>query len=172
MFNPSFDCTLKASAFLFLVSFFSASSWLSDSRPSRAEDEVVSTWSRMSYRTTESSNGRTKCTPGYKVPGRVPAVWLTLMPPIPLGTTTMPAARVSGSQAARNAHLAVVQFSCGFSTPAPWVDGRSVDAPSDSDEMPDKEPGAIRRNWRCYWTTWYRFLKAWTEAAISRRHPV
>src|SRR5260370_41265726 len=47
-------------------------------------------------------------TPGYKVPGRVPEVWLTLMPPIPLGTTAMPWARMRGSQAPRTAHLAAV----------------------------------------------------------------
>jgi len=82
------------------------------------------------------------------MPGRVPAVWLTLMPPIPLGTTTMPAARMSGSQAAGNARLAVVQFSCGFSTGRPWVDGPPAGVPSGPDEMPDKEPGAIGRNWR------------------------
>src|SRR5260370_18476912 len=29
-------------------------------------------------------------TPGYKVPGRGPQVWLTLVAPIPLGTTAMP----------------------------------------------------------------------------------
>src|SRR5215471_3685187 len=116
----------------------------------------------MSYSTTESSMGTTKCTPGYNVPGSVPAVWLTLMPPIPLGTTTMPAARMSGSQAAGNAHLAVVQSSCGFSTVAPWVptpprakndacpgagvDGGSAEAPSGPDEIPEGEPGAIGRS--------------------------
>src|SRR6266849_1256063 len=134
--NPSLDWTVNASGFLFL-SFCADSISLTDSDPSLPEEEVVSTWWRMSYRTTESSTGHTRCTPGYKVPGRVPAVWLTLMPPIPLGTTTMPAARVSGSQAARNAHLAVVQFSCGFSAKLPWVDG-PAGAPSSVDTAPDR----------------------------------
>src|SRR5215469_11483978 len=49
-----------------------------------------------------------------RVPGRVPEVWLTLMPSIPLGTTAMPLARMRGSQAPRTVHLAVVQFSCGL----------------------------------------------------------
>src|ERR1051326_5016350 len=146
MLSPSFDCTLKASALLVFDSFFSASSAFRESRPLRAEDEVVSTWSRVSYNTTESSSGQTRCTPGYKVPGRVPTVWLTLMPPIPLGTTTMPAARMSGSQAARNARLAEVQFSCGLSTRAPLVDDRSVGAPSGPDEIPDRERSSTRRN--------------------------
>jgi hypothetical protein len=93
-----------------------------------------------------------------------PAVWLTLMPPIPLGTTTMPPARVSSSQPAGTPHFhpatrqkprvvgdpgAVVQFRCGLSIRAPLVGGGSVDARCpDPDEMPDNEPGAIRRNWR------------------------
>ena len=51
---------------------------------------------------------------GYRVPGRVPEVWLTLMPPIPLGTTAMPLARMSGSQAPGTVHLAVVQFGLRF----------------------------------------------------------
>src|SRR5258707_12549794 len=153
MLRPSRDWTVKASAFLFFASRFSASASLVDSSPSLPED-VVNTWSRMSYSTTESSSGTMKWAPGYNVPGSVPAVWLTLSPPIPLGTTTMPAARMSGSQAAGNAHLAVVQVSCGFSTRAPWVDGGSAEAPSGPDESPDTEPGAICRNWRGYWTTW------------------
>ena len=51
---------------------------------------------------------------GCRVPGRVPEVWLTLMPSIPLGTTALPLARMRGSQAPRTVHLAVVQFSCGL----------------------------------------------------------
>src|SRR4029077_1460594 len=81
---------------------------------------------------------------GIQNAGRLPAVWLTLMSPIPLGTTTMPAERVSGSQAARNAHLAVVQFSCGFFTSAPWVDGVPAGVPSDM----EADEGATWRNWR------------------------
>src|SRR5262245_48831458 len=51
---------------------------------------------------------------GCRVPGRVPEVWLTLLPPIPLGTTAMPLARMRGSQATRTAHSAVVQFGRRF----------------------------------------------------------
>jgi hypothetical protein len=43
-----------------------------------------------------------------------PETWLTLMPPIPLGTTATPLVRMRGSQAPRTAHLAVVQFGCGL----------------------------------------------------------
>jgi hypothetical protein len=51
---------------------------------------------------------------GYRMPGRVPEVWLTLMPPTPQGATAMPLARMRGSQALRTAHLAVVQFGLRF----------------------------------------------------------
>src|ERR1700727_545649 len=50
---------------------------------------------------------------------RVPTVWLTLVPLILLGTTTMPAARMNDNQTAGNAHVAIVQFSCGCSTITP-----------------------------------------------------
>ncbi len=34
-------------------------------------------------------SGVTQWTPGYSVPGRVPEIWLTRTPAIPLGTTAI-----------------------------------------------------------------------------------
>src|SRR5262249_39783045 len=103
---------------------------------------------------------------GYRVPGRVPEVWLTLMPPVPLGTTTMLAARMSGSQATRNALWAVVQIRRGL---AGWF---SATPPSEA-LVGDPGSGAIRvRVWRWYWTTLYRLFSAMAAAHPSRPQPV
>src|SRR5260370_33117741 len=92
--------------------------------------------------------------PGYRVPGRVPEVWLTLMPPISLGTTAMPEARMIGSQAPRNAHLAVVQLSCGLT-------GGFSSTPPREACVGDPGSGAIRsRTWRWRWTTLFKLLRA------------
>ena len=66
--------------------------------PSSSEP-VVKSWSRVSKSSTLSSNGATKCTPGYSVPASVPLVWLTRTPAMPLGTTTMLNASKTGAQA-------------------------------------------------------------------------
>ena len=50
-----------------------------------------------------------KCTPGYSVPGRVPEIWLTRTPAIPLGTTTMLKLTRNGSQAMIASFFAVDQ---------------------------------------------------------------
>src|SRR5258708_31677020 len=73
MFNPSRACTVSNS-FAFLP-------------PSVAA--VRYTCSRVSYSATLSTNGVTRCTPGYSVPGRTPQNWLTRTPAVPSGTTTI-----------------------------------------------------------------------------------
>jgi hypothetical protein len=82
-----------------------------------------------------------------KLPGRVPAVWLTLVLITSPGATTVPTARMSSSQAAGKARLAAVQFSCDFSTRRQWM----VAFPREFLAYPmmcRKGPGAIRRNRR------------------------
>ena len=56
------------------------------------------------------------------------------VPPTSPGTTTMPAAKMSGSQAAGNARLAAVQFGCD-STRRQWIGGGPAGVPSGPDEF-------------------------------------
>src|SRR6476469_6811463 len=69
------------------------------------------------------------------------------VPPTSLGATAMPAAKMSGSQAAGNARLAAVQFGCGprGANGLVAVSREFLPAPM---SLPKKEPGAICRNRR------------------------
>jgi hypothetical protein len=71
------------------------------------------------------------------------------------GHTTMPRAKMSSSQAAGNVRSAAVQFSCDFAR-RQWIGGGPARVPSGPDEKPAREPGAIGRNWRLYWTTLHK----------------
>ena len=71
------------------------------------------------------------------MPERVPAVWLTLCRPLRLGATAMPAAKLSGSQAAGNARLAAVQFGRD-STRRQWMGGGPAGVPSGPDEFAEE----------------------------------
>jgi len=59
------------------------------------------------------------------------------VPPTLLGATTMPAAKMSGSQAAGNARLAAVQFGCD-STSRQWIGGGLAVVPSGRDEFAEE----------------------------------
>jgi hypothetical protein len=59
------------------------------------------------------------------------------VPPASLCTTTMPAAKMSGSQAAGNARLAAVQFGCD-STSRQWMGGGPAGVPSGPDEFAEE----------------------------------
>src|SRR6266849_3836903 len=84
---------------------------------------VVNNWSRVLNSSTRSTSGKTKCAPGYSVPGRVPLVWLTRTPAIPLGTTTIPKDKSIGTQANRDSTIALRQWMVGASgtEPVPGV---------------------------------------------------
>src|ERR1035437_5250986 len=45
------------------------------------------------------TNGTTRWTPGYKVPGATPEIWLTSTPAMPLGTIAIDALSSSGKHA-------------------------------------------------------------------------
>ena len=59
------------------------------------------------------------------------------VPPTSLGATAMPAAKMSGSQAAGNARLAAVQFGCD-STSRQWMGGDPAGVPSGPDELAEE----------------------------------
>jgi hypothetical protein len=74
------------------------------------------------------------------LPRLVLAVWLTLVPLFPADATTPFRVKDNGSQAAKTACVAAVQFSCEASVSA-VVSALAI-------------AGAMDRNWRWFWTTW------------------
>src|ERR1051325_315337 len=89
MFNPSRACTVSSSfgvALLIAIDVLAGALLVvavdGGRQPAGGVADGRDPCSRVSYSATASTNGVTRCTPGYSVPGRTPQNWLTRTPAV------------------------------------------------------------------------------------------